>query len=438
VRPLAFALALFVTLPAWGGDYTARVVKIADGDTITVLRDDNTQERVRLASIDAPERDLANRVSPVRVLATGPDSSTISGDLPRRENPRTGVPLDQLPRGRWVKIHEQSPTDDVFFRRQKHGGSAFDTRRGHLVLFGSDTHGRDWTNSPLIFDIARLKWRRLYPDDPLSTYKVNEDGLPVAGRHGQHPWAMHTFGAVEYDARRDELIVSSYPKHMAPGRFSNALAQLWPNVKQHPTWVLNLATEKWHPLGAKAVHFFPNATAFDSDRGVVVGYRRDGVYELSGSPRHWDRVLRQGLFGYHNNAVYDTSNKKIIVMGSNENSNDVVVYDPATQSQRKMPTTGQRPPKDQHIPMAFHGSLGKTIALVDQVPVGVSRRQRELLTTETWAYDSFEDRWERNAGATLPFGCGMNYNLEYDPNHDVLLLVTSEPGRSTSVWALRW
>jgi hypothetical protein len=88
--------------------------------------------------------------------------------------------------------------------------------------------------------------------------------------------------------------------------------------------------------------------------------------------------------------------------------------------------------------MAFHRRLGKTIALVDQVPAGVSERQRELLTTETWAYDSFEDRWERNVDATLPFGCGMNYNLEYDPNHDVLLLVTSEPGRPTSVWALRW
>jgi endonuclease YncB( thermonuclease family) len=55
MRPLALILIL-IALPAWGAEYTARVVKIADGDTITVLRDDNTQERVRLASIDAPER----------------------------------------------------------------------------------------------------------------------------------------------------------------------------------------------------------------------------------------------------------------------------------------------------------------------------------------------------------------------------------------------
>ena len=39
--------------------------------------------------------------------------------------------------------------------------------------------------------------------------------------------------------------------------------------------------------------------------------------------------------------------------------------------------------------------------------------------------------------ATLPAGCGMNYNLEYDPHHRVLLLVTGTYGQPTTVWALR-
>ena len=43
---------------AWA-DFHGRVVRVADGDTVTVLRDHgdrNEQVRVRLASIDAPER----------------------------------------------------------------------------------------------------------------------------------------------------------------------------------------------------------------------------------------------------------------------------------------------------------------------------------------------------------------------------------------------
>lgn len=35
------------------------------------------------------------------------------------------------------------------------------------------------------------------------------------------------------------------------------------------------------------------------------------------------------------------------------------------------------------------------------------------------------------------FGCGMNYNMEYDPNHKCLLLVTGAYGHQTVVWALR-
>jgi endonuclease YncB( thermonuclease family) len=47
--PLALNLIL-IAVPAWGVEYTARVVTIADGD-ITVLQDDDTQ-KVRLAPVE--------------------------------------------------------------------------------------------------------------------------------------------------------------------------------------------------------------------------------------------------------------------------------------------------------------------------------------------------------------------------------------------------
>jgi hypothetical protein len=64
---------------------------------------------------------------------------------------------------RWVEIQRQQVGDAVVFQRQAHGGSAFDTKRGRIVLFGSDTHGLDWTNSPLYFDIASLTWTPRLP-----------------------------------------------------------------------------------------------------------------------------------------------------------------------------------------------------------------------------------------------------------------------------------
>lgn len=49
----------FVWTQAFAGTLTGKVVKVADGDTITVLDNANTQHRIRLQGIDAPERKQA-------------------------------------------------------------------------------------------------------------------------------------------------------------------------------------------------------------------------------------------------------------------------------------------------------------------------------------------------------------------------------------------
>lgn len=41
-------------------DFTGRVVRVADGDTISVLDRNNTQHKIRLHGIDTPERDQAH------------------------------------------------------------------------------------------------------------------------------------------------------------------------------------------------------------------------------------------------------------------------------------------------------------------------------------------------------------------------------------------
>ena len=341
----------------------------------------------------------------------------------------------ELPRGRWQRIHEQAPGDAVRFRRQLHGGATFDTRRRRIVLFGSDEHGEDWTNSPLFFDVATLQWSRLYPDDDRSTYRVDKFGLPVAGANGDHPWAMHTYGALTYHAGEDAVYVSIYPEHMQPGRFTDALAHVWPKVQRHPTWMLDLGSGAWKPLSVPAIHFFPYATAYDSDRKLIMGYRADGVFELRPRPVGWTKVAEPGLLSYHNNAAYDSAHKALVVFGSAENANDIVTYEPATKRHRKMPTPGLRPPKAQFRPMAFHAALGQTAILFDSPAAEPSLPGPG--TAETWLYDLGKDAWTRIEGARLPFRVGMNYNMVYDPAEALLLLVVGDVKTPTSVWALR-
>jgi micrococcal nuclease len=48
-------ILLMLVSPAYAADYPAKVVGVTDGDTLTVLTARNTQVRIRLAGIDAPE-----------------------------------------------------------------------------------------------------------------------------------------------------------------------------------------------------------------------------------------------------------------------------------------------------------------------------------------------------------------------------------------------
>ena len=337
----------------------------------------------------------------------------------------------------WVRIHEQKKDDAVRFMRQAHGGSCFDAKRGRLILFGSNTHGRDWKNSPYAFDPVTLTWSQFYPQDDPKTYAVNEQGIPVAGEKGDHPWATHTFGCVVYDTKRDEMVVCCAPQHMVPGRFTNAVKHLWGKIRKHPTWTLDLKTKQWRALPCKPASFFPHSVSYDTDRHVIIGYSPGGVYELSGEPRTWKRVVKGGLFGWHDNSAYDAKHKALIVFGTNKNANDVVVYRVETREHRMMPTPGARPPKDQHTPMAFDPGVGKTVIVIDHVLERDDKGRPKKTVAETWLYDLGADAWAQIKTATLPFGCGMNYNMEYDPNHKVHLLVTGGYRGATTVWALK-
>ena len=167
-----------------------------------------------------------------------------------------------------------------------------------------------------------------------------------------------------------------------------------------------------------------------------MGYRRDGVYELSLVTGRWQKVVEGGLLSWGNNAVYDSRNRALVAFGSHERRNDVVVYEPVTLRHRMMPTPGRRPPGAKNVPMAYHPDIGRTVTVVDRAPM-YGTRDRGKMRAETWLYDFASDAWARVEEATLPFGVGMNYNLEFDPGHRLLLLVANPPGEPVAVWALR-
>ncbi len=57
MRQVLIALILLIPTSVWAETLLGKVVKIADGDTVTILDDQGQKHRIRLAGIDAPEKD---------------------------------------------------------------------------------------------------------------------------------------------------------------------------------------------------------------------------------------------------------------------------------------------------------------------------------------------------------------------------------------------
>jgi len=339
--------------------------------------------------------------------------------------------FEKLPYNTWIKIHQQKETDPVFFQRQKHGGSAFNSNNLTLTLFGSNTHGADWNNSIYTFDMGSLVWQKLYNPDSLESYIVTEQGVPVAGDNKKHPWAMHTFDSVIYDAFHDQLVVASYPGHLKPGRFGNWISKKeWQKIKHHPTWFFDFLSREWSFVDNNSVDFFPYTVSYDTDKNKIIGFKPYGIYQFIDPTTGWSRIAPKTIDTYHTSSVYDNKNKAFILFGGETKDNSVYSFSTGSRQFIKMPTIGIRPPGDEHLPFAFHNDLAKAVAVVDVVDEGKSYAQ-------TWLYDLKNDIWERIKSADFPFQLGMNYNMEYDSVNNFLVLVANYPGEPVAVWVLR-
>ena len=56
IRSLVYGVFLTLPFPVFADTLTSQVIRVADGDTVTVLDYGKTQHKIRLQGIDAPER----------------------------------------------------------------------------------------------------------------------------------------------------------------------------------------------------------------------------------------------------------------------------------------------------------------------------------------------------------------------------------------------
>jgi hypothetical protein len=335
--------------------------------------------------------------------------------------------LAALPANQWVVF---AAPQDLAWRRQGHGSAAYDSKRGTLLLFGSNTHGENWDNSVHEFDPATKEWSTHYPEAARATYRADADGNRIAGPPDRLlPWAMHSYDNVLYDPKLDALVVTAMDWH-------NPIANELPTATVNPTWVYDLSTHVWRPLGntpASRLTVFGGASAYDSGRDTLLAYGDNGatlaMFELGPARDKWVEVA-PAKHQIHFNMDYDDRRGVMAVFGDWGDSSKVWIYRPGKAPgkmglwEERVPE-GDKCPAGQTFPVAFDKRAGVFLL----VPRGV-----------TCVYDPDANRYTILPEAKIPplaEPYAMNYNMIYDERHGVFLVVTGEWQSPAVVWALR-
>ena len=376
------------------------------------------------------------------LLALSPGGAEATAAARPKEMASQGRPLNSrllaLRANTWSLLAQPAHAD---WRRQGHAGIAYDSTRGRLLIFGSNTHGLNWDNAVHEFDPVTERWETHYREAPKESYRTDAAGRAIAGADRLLPWAMHTYDNVVYDPGLDAIVVSAVPAH-------TPIRKGLPEAKIHPTWIYDLKTRQWRIFqnkGKPYPKFFAAASAYDPDRDVIAAYK-GGMWEIGPERDEWKKASGESHHKLHYTMDYDAKHKKFVVFGDHTNTNAVWTYAPGTRAgdegvwEKKTPQDASCPP-GQHFPVAYDTGHGVFLLVVDNTPYaedGKGRRKRtgRARSSSTFVYDLGSNRCVRLPGADLQ-PLGMNYMMAYDRFHKVFLLVTGNHAKPAAVWALK-
>ena len=333
--------------------------------------------------------------------------------------------LLNLPANRWIKFHQ---INNGSWWKKGHAGLAYDSKRGSLLIFGSDTHGEDWDNTIHEFLPQQRRWIHHGSDAPQKSYRVNAAGNPISGIKQIQPWAMHTYDGVVYDPNTDSILVIAEPQHNPIGR---TISQ----SKTNPIWRYKLETKEWQAIkvdSKQKVNFFGAASAFDSARNTSM-ICSHGLWSLPSDDHNVRKVFKSPQC-LHRTMAYDSWYDDLYLFGAYKASNqvwklqrDILTDNPIKWI--KITPTGDNCPPFTTTPVAFDQQTGVFLLVVDNPDKGSDG-------ASTFAYHPTKNQYFKLTNGSLP-KVGMNFMMAWDHIHKVFFLVTGNWKNGVTVWAMR-
>lgn len=310
---------------------------------------------------------------------------------------------------------------------------AYNSNRGSLLVFGSDTHGEDWDNVLHEFKPKQREWVHHGANSAATTYTVNSKGQRVAGEADLAPWAMHTYDGVEYDPLRDNLIVVASPSH-------NPMNKQIPGPKSDAIWLYGLNEKKWSVFenqgGGAQGNYFGAATTYDeaNDRLFICAA---GMWLLDLESKNLKRI-GSAPSCLHRTLAFDSWRDVLYLFGSYTGTCNIsqyqagIVLDESAQWEEIAPT-GDDCTLYSSVPVAFDKKHGVFLLVVDQPETPPDANPDNAATL---VYDPRTDTYEQLPDSNAP-AVGINFMMAWDSVHEVFFLLSGNWNNGISVWVLR-
>lgn len=340
-----------------------------------------------------------------------------------------------LPARRWVKLTTHGTAAPKVF----HGGAAIAAERNEVYFVGSDTHHptsleKGESNAVYRLNLETLTWSQDYEQDAKSTYRIvlHQQAETTTGR----PWAMHTFDAVEWDPAVERVVVVSHPEHtrFRPEERFPMFQGDWFKKLEPSHWEYDPRRKTWVRLMTNAPRLFAAALTRDSKRNQLIGFNGGGTYHFDRKKGMWRSTGAATKPGWHFSIVYDATADRVLSLGTNRGSSELLAYDPSSPSWEPV-AVSTRPLPANGAAIAFDPNQGVMLYLANDHP---NQYHNPTGKAVTFIYHSRGQRWERLSIESPPL-YGMNYLMQYDPVRQVFLHFEKGPesGDRVGVWVFR-
>lgn len=178
--------------------------------------------------------------------------------------------------------------DTSIYRKSAHAGTAWDSGRQTMWIFGAETHATNMDNSVYGWRASDGLFVKHYDADPVSGYRMDAAGVYWSSAEKNRPWGMHTYRRMRMVPGTDEFEVmydADDHAHIVPRTFENPAHTIANRVP--PIWYYNVVTGTWRAetIGDSAKFvgspYYPFPVGHDPVYGWFSG---DGSFWASLSP----------------------------------------------------------------------------------------------------------------------------------------------------------